>query len=47
VLATVPKLSVTLNTTLADGYAAEGVPDITPVLLLRVILVGNVPELTE
>ena len=47
VLAIDPKLSVTLNTTLADGYAAEGVPDITPVLLLRVILVGNVPELTE
>ena len=47
VLATIPELSVTLKTTLADGYAAEGVPDTAPVLLLRVIPVGNVPELTE
>ena len=44
VLAIIPRLSVTLNTTLADEYAALGVPITRPVLLLSVIPVGNVTE---
>jgi hypothetical protein len=47
VAATSLPASRTENTTLADGYAALGVPLTRPVLGLIVMPVGRVPELTK
>jgi hypothetical protein len=45
VLAITLLTSFTENTTLADGYAAVGVPETNPVLAFIVIPPGSVPEL--
>jgi hypothetical protein len=46
-LAAIPFASVTVRTMPAKALADEGVPLITPVLVLSEVPVGNVPEVIE